>query len=320
MNLLAGGLLWGGWLCGLLALLTWWKAEKHRVAVRTALMRARDGPGNREPPCGPPTKAHVQVARTPALPGWLLRAADSLADRAGNLTLGGDLERWERLLTLAGRPYWLTAHLLGGLRLVATTAGLIFGNLLSLIGFPLLTPVILAGAGYFGPLLWLQGRARERQARIGRSLPDFLDTVACALEAGGLGLDQALERAVIHFEGPLPEEIGRLLQETALGMPRRLALQGLLDRTACRELELLAQALMQAEAIGAPVARAFGIQAEAIRSYRAQGAREAAARVESKLTGIGTLVLAPISLLFILALLVLNLFYNPAFTGWRSMW
>lgn len=305
MALLGLLILWVGWACGLFAVRTWWRAEQHRVAVRAPLLLSRQV---------------ESIAAPPQLPAWLLKAASTLSTRAGEMSLMGDRERWERLLVHAGRPYNLTPELIGGLRLVGVTGGLIGGNLLSLLGFPLLTPVVLAGAGWFGPSIWMQGRARERQAAIGKALPDLLDTVACALEAGGLGLDQALERSVIHFGGPLAEEIQRLLQEMSLGVPRQQALANLLERTASRELELLVQALIQAEKIGAPVAGAFGIQAEAIRSHRAQTAREAAAKVETKLTGVGTLVLAPISLLFILALLVLNLVYNPAFTGWRSMW
>jgi tight adherence protein C len=305
MAALGAWLMWVGWLCGLLAVLNWWKAETHRVAVRTALL---------------PEPGKTEKRDSDQLPAWLLRAASTLADRAQMLTLGGDLERWNRLLVLAGRPRGLTAPLFGGLRLLFVAIGLIWGNLLGLLGLPFFTPILLAAAGYFGPVLWLQGRARTRQSQIGRALPDFLDTVACALEAGGVGLDQAMERALPYFSGPLAEELQRLLQEVSLGTPRREALQRLLDRTACRELELLVQALIQAETIGAPLAGAFSIQAESIRVHRAQSARETAARIETKLTGVGTLVLAPISLLFILALLALNLFYNPAFDGWRSLW
>lgn len=305
MAMLGGALLWGGWLCGLLAFLAWRKAELHRVAVRTALLPGKEKPEGKS-------------ARR--LPNWLLQAAESLSERGAALALSGDRERWERLLVLAGYPYALTAPLFAGLRLVLVTAGLIGGNLLVFLGLPPLTPVLLSVAAYFGPALWLRGRARSRQAQIARVLPDFLDTVACTLEAGGVGLDQALGRVAAYFDGPLAEELRRVQQELALGVPRREALQGLLRRTDCRELELLVQALVQAETIGSPVAEAFNIQAEAIRTHRAQNAREQAAKVESKLTGISTLLLAPISLAFILALLVLNLVYNPAFSGWRSVW
>lgn len=306
MALIGAALLWGGWICGLLAVLTWWMGEKHRVAVRTALL-----------PGPPETQARSDRQE---LPGWLMRSAEALAERAGSLTLSGDADHWERLLVLAGRPFNLTAPLFGGVRLVLVTGGLVGGNLLALLGVPWVTPILLALGGYFWPVIWLRGRLQTRQSHIGKALPDFLDTVACALEAGGLGLDQAIERTLVYFHGPLAEEFGRVQQETALGMPRREALQRLLDRTACHELELLVQALIQAESIGAPVARAFGIQAEAIRTQRAQTARDAAAKAESKLTGVGTLVLAPISLVFILALLALNLFFNPAFSGWKSAW
>ena len=168
------------------------------------------------------------------------------------------------------------------------------------------------------PALWLQTRARERQRQIGRDLPDFLDAVACALQAGGLGLDQAMERVVQFTKGPLHDEIDLLLQEMALGVPRREALTRLEQRTDCRELHLVVQALAQADRVGASVSGAFRIQAESVRNYRSQRAREAAARMESVLTGFSG-VLGLLALLFILALLVLNVLYNPAFAGWRSM-
>lgn len=300
----AGVLLWAGWLCGLLALLLWRQAERHRAAVRAAL-----GP---EPDAGEPVQQR--------LPAWLQHLAESGAERAGRLTFAGDMERWQHLLTLAGRPYGLTAPVFGGLRLVFLAAGLLAGNLLALVGVSVLVPVVLALAGYFGPALWLREQAGCRQAAIARDLPDFLDTVACALEAGGLGLDQAMERVAAHFDGPLAGEVRQMLGQMRLGTTRQQALQALLDRTDCRELELVVQALLQAELIGASVAEAFRIQAASVRTQRAQWAGEAAARVETRLTAIGTLVLAPIALLFILGLLALNVVYNPAFSGWRSIW
>lgn len=304
MATVAGVLLWTGWVCALGSLLCWWAAERRRVAVWA--------------PLNPAEK--VAAAKVKRLPAWLQRAAESLAERAAQMSFSGDMGQWERLLALAGRPYELTAPVFVGLRLVLVAAGLIFGNLLAFLGLGLIVPIGLALAGYFGPVLWLRSRAAGRQAAIGRALPDFLDTVACALEAGALGLDQALERVVPHFDGPLAEELGLMLSQQRLGTPRQQALVGLLQRTECRELELVIQALLQAERIGAPVADAFRIQADSVRTYRAQRARETAARVETKLTGIGTVVLAPISLLFILGLLVLNVIYNPAFGGWRSVW
>lgn len=86
---MAGLILLLGWLCGLLALLAWWKAEKHRVAVRTALQAEE------------PTEA---TEEKPQLPSWLLRAAESMASRSGRMMLSGDQKRWERLLVLAGTP------------------------------------------------------------------------------------------------------------------------------------------------------------------------------------------------------------------------
>ena len=302
MALLGAVCLWSGWSCGLLALLCWRRAEKHRGAVRTAL-------------CPAPGAVKKAEAR---LPAWLLRMADALAGRAAGLSLTGDRQCWQRTLTLAGRPYGLDARLFGGLRLVSVTAAVLAGNLLLVLG---ITPVLAIGlivGSYFVPALWLQTRARERQRQIGRDLPDFLDAVACALQAGGLGLDQAMERVVQFTKGPLHDEIDLLLQEMALGVPRREALTRLEQRTDCRELHLVVQALAQADRVGASVSGAFRIQAESVRNYRSQRAREAAARMESVLTGFSG-VLGLLALLFILALLVLNVLYNPAFAGWRSM-
>lgn len=303
MALMGSLALWGGWACGLYSLLLWWRAERHRVTVRTTLLP-------------PTTKASAPERRLPAL---LLRMADGLADRAAGLALAGDRQKWEHTLSLAGRPYGLTVRLFGGVRLVLVLAALIAGNLLLALGFsPVVLPLLVI-AGYMGPAVWLKGKAQTRQAEIGRQLPDLLDTVACTLEAGGLGLDQAMERVAGHFRGPLYDEVRSLLAEIGLGVPRREAMEHMRQRTACRELDAVLRALVQADVVGASVVTAFTLQAESIRTYRAQRAREVAARVETSLLCFGG-VLGFLSLLFILALLVLNYLYNPAFAGWRSMW
>ncbi len=134
----------------------------------------------------------------------------------------------------------------------------------------------------FIPDLILDSRAKARQGKIARDLPEALDLVAITVEAG-LGLEQALEIVTENMQGPLAGELSRLLREVELGVPRRTALNGLRDRTDVSELSAFIVALIQADIMGMAVAHVLKIQAEQVRLKRRQRAREQAAKTPVKI-------------------------------------
>ena len=108
----------------------------------------------------------------------------------------------------------ITAKILLGL------GAAVFGLLFISAGGPQPFKVILAVAGtilvFFLPDVMINSRAHERQDAIMRALPDTLDQMTIAVEAG-LGFDSAMAKAARGGEGPLAEELIRVLQDMSIG-------------------------------------------------------------------------------------------------------
>lgn len=137
--------------------------------------------------------------------------------------------------------------------------------------------LLAANIGFTFPDLVLNRMAVKRRKLVSRHLPDFVDLLATCVEAG-LSLDAAIDRISRRFPGPLGEEFQRYLWEVQIGRPRNLALMGIVERTNCEDLRILASSLIQAELFGIPIANVLRSQAEALRERRFQQAREKARR------------------------------------------
>ncbi|HEX2179299.1 MAG TPA: type II secretion system F family protein [Actinomycetota bacterium] len=138
------------------------------------------------------------------------------------------------------------------------------------------------GLGFLLPGAWVARTGRKRQQQIRRDLPETIDLMAIAVQAG-MGLEAALELASESLPGPLGDELHRLLQEIQLGSSRREALHLLRERTDVSELSSFALALIQADAIGSPIAEVLQSNSARMRLIRRQVAREKAAKLPVKL-------------------------------------
>lgn len=215
-------------------------------------------------------------------PGWFDR-------RARRLALAGIGDRWTAEAVLAVKvllaalgalvvvPWWLGAP--GAGRLVLA--------------------LLAAGGAYVVPDLIVRGRARRRQEAILLSLPDTLDQITIAVEAG-LGFDAALARAGRSGSGPLAQELVRTLQEMNIGVPRTQALRSLIARTDVTDLRQFVFAVIQAETYGVPIARVLRIQSQELRVKRRQRAEERAMKIPVKV--VFPLVLCILPSLFIIIL------------------
>jgi tight adherence protein C len=146
----------------------------------------------------------------------------------------------------------------------------------------LLAAAVVAVLASFVPDVMLDSRARERQQEIARALPDALDLLSITVEAG-LGLEQALVVVTDRLDGPLGDELRRMLREIELGVDRRKALEFLRERTDVRELSGFVVALLQADELGMAVGEVLRVQAAQVRLVRRQHAREQAAKTPVKI-------------------------------------
>lgn len=142
-----------------------------------------------------------------------------------------------------------------------------------------------AGAGFMLPSLRLDSRIAARQKRLRLALPDMLDLLVVAVEAG-LGLDQAIQHVARELEfahRELSEEVAQVNFEMRAGKRRADSLKNLSDRTGEPEVRKLVAILVQTDRFGTSMAEALRNHSDDLRIRRRQEAEERAAKVGVKL-------------------------------------
>lgn len=241
----------------------------------------------------------------------MLKYADEFADLGERVNFFSESEDVAVWLKKSGNVYQLSVPQFQGLKIFLMIAGFFVGILSFIIGLPFSQYglIFLPLAGYFTPIIIVRTQAKQRQEALRLDLPDFLDTISTSLQAG-VSLDQALKEVIRFFDGPLREEFSRFLYEIDLGVPRDTAYRNLLDRNDNREFQGLIKSLIQGERLGVPIATTFKIQADALRQIREEQVKELAAKASPKVTMVTTFVVAPVSILMIAGLMVLNLIFG----------
>ncbi|GEM_PF-683198 len=221
-------------------------------------------------------------------------------------------ERLAKSLARAGHPYGLTTeafygmHLLGGIIGVAVGAFLyLMDLLLGFGGCMLIFAVLCVAGGFLAPTFWMNRLMERRQRRIDLAVPDFLDTLAVLLEAG-LSFDIALQQLTARMQNPLGEELRRLQQELAMGLPRTEAYRGLMERNTAPELLRWVEAMLQAERLGQPLTPTVSRLAAEMRARRIQKARERVGRIGPVASMLVALIIGPAVMCMLLGGLVLQ--------------
>jgi len=126
-----------------------------------------------------------------------------------------------------------------------------------------------------------RGPARRRDS-IGKGLPDALDMLSVCVEAG-LGFDQALQRVSEHWKTPLGAELGRVVAEIGMGVPRRQALRNLAERVDIEHLASFVAVILQSDQLGMSITDTLHAQAEQMRIERRFRAQELARKMPLKM-------------------------------------
>jgi tight adherence protein C len=136
---------------------------------------------------------------------------------------------------------------------------------------------------YIAPNVWLNEKIKRRQTEIFHALPDVLDLLTVCVEAG-LGLDAAIVRIIEEFQGNvLALEFKTASAEVRAGKPRMDALRDMGERTGVDDIKALVALLVQAEKLGASLARSLRVHSDSLRTKRRQIAEEAAAKTTVKM-------------------------------------
>jgi tight adherence protein C len=171
--------------------------------------------------------------------------------------------------------------------------------------------VVLAFMGFYIPDLWLRIKIAKRKDKIAQGFPDALDLLVVCSEAG-MGLDAGINRVGEEMKirnAPLSEEMRILSLELRAGKPRRDALRGLVTRTDSEDIQSFTTLLIQTDKFGTSLAQAMSVQADSMRTKRAQKIEEIAAKLPVKL-------IFP-TILFIFPALFLVLMGPALIQAWR---
>ncbi len=114
--------------------------------------------------------------------------------------------------------------------------------------------VALAAFGYFLPRWYVRSRRRRRQAKIISQLVEMLSLVSSSLKSG-YGLMQSFDFASKQLRPPMANELRRMLQEANLGQGPDGALEGLAERVASPDLDLVMTAIKIQRSVGGNLAQ-----------------------------------------------------------------
>jgi tight adherence protein C len=230
------------------------------------------------------TNAAIQENLNRRLPAHAIEESpeEGLFLRLGKkITPAGYVRRLDKLLSMAGRPANIPLGRVLAAKPAMAVVGFAVGIFLSSASpSPILKllGLFVLGFGYFIPDLLLMSKGQERQKAIQLELPNTLDQMLIAVDAG-LGFEGAMARAGETGKGPLAEELVRTLQDMQVGRSRRESYLALTERTNVPELRSFVQAVVQADAYGIAISGVLRVQAKVMRVKRRQRAEEKAMKL-----------------------------------------
>jgi tight adherence protein C len=234
----------------------------------------------------PLTLEEVELSR-PFSERFLRPAVERLGSMLSRSTPQKAAQDLDNRLEMAGRPGNLTPADFGAIRLIAAAVMAAVGLLLGLLmGGGLVYTVgglaVGAGLGYYLPVLWLKQKVDARRAQIQKGLPDAMDLLVIAVDAG-LGFDAALARVTDKYKNALSDMFAKVLREVSLGRPRLEAMDEMGRSSGVDDLHNFIQAIIQSEQFGTGIGKILRIQADEMRRKRRQRAQEKAAQATLKM-------------------------------------
>jgi tight adherence protein C len=233
----------------------------------------------------PLTLEEVELAR-PFSERFLRPSIERLGTLLSRSTPQKARQDLDNRLELAGRPGNLTPADFGAVRLVSAAVlaavGLLLGILMATPLYMVVGLAVGAVLGYYVPVLWLKQKVDARRAEIQKGLPDAMDLLVIAVDAG-LGFDAALARVTDKYKNALSDMFAKVLREVSLGRPRLEAMDEMGRSSGVDDLHNFIQAIIQSEQFGTGIGKILRIQADEMRRKRRQRAQEKAAQATLKM-------------------------------------
>jgi len=158
--------------------------------------------------------------------------------------------------------------------------------------------VAAPAGGFLLPDVWLARRIRRRGRTMAGELPDVLDLLRVAVDAG-LSPARAIHEVGRRRSGVLAGELRAAAARIELGVPRTRVLDTLERRCPVEGIAPLTAALLRAERHGTPLGPALEALAADARARHAQRLRERAARAAPKIQLVVALLLVPAVMLLV---------------------
>jgi tight adherence protein B len=190
----------------------------------------------------------------------------------------------------------------GSITLVGTVLGFFLGGLGIGILSLLVTPFLL--------YLFLNVLISRRRTKFDTQVPDTLQMFAGGLRAGH-SLLRAIDAAAQENEGPMAEELSRIVNETRIGRDLGESLADVSRRTASEDFYWIAQAIEIHREVGGDLAEVLDHVGETIRDRNQVRGQVRALSAEGR---ISALVLMALPILMFIGLVTFNPTYARVFT------
>lgn len=146
--------------------------------------------------------------------------------------------------------------------------------------------IVIAYAGFYAPIIYVNNKAAKRKQSIQKAWPDALDLLLICVESG-MAVESGFRRVSQEIgiqSPPLAEEMVLVGAELSYLSERKQAYENMHLRIGLDAVKSVTQALTQAEKYGTPIGQALRVLAQESRQERLNIAEKKAAALPPKLT------------------------------------
>ncbi len=218
------------------------------------------------------------------------RPLDSIAGRIGDMLARrtsrfGEAKIREKLIS-AGMYGTTPRKVLGYQALCAVAFSLLTLWLVPAMGgsivFAVVAAAVVAAAGWYAPVYYVELKRRSRMEKIDKQLPDMIDLLVVTIEAG-LGILASMRVASETMSDPLGQELRLTLQEQRMGLSVNQAIESLGRRADATNMRIFVRALTQGERLGVSIGTTMRNLSVEMRKRRRAMAEERAQKMPIKM-------------------------------------
>ncbi len=212
----------------------------------------------------------------------ILPLLQQISEAVSKLTPKHTMEKARRDIEMAGRPIRSPEMFFGIKAITAVVLTGQIGAIINLLGYPIFLASLGTLFGFILPGVWLGGKIKARQEEIVKTLPDVLDLLRIAVEAG-LGFEAAMAKVAEKWDNEIAKGFTRVLQEIRLGKPRVEAMREMELNMGVPDMTSFVAAVIQATTLGVSISQVLQIQSDQMRIRRRQRAEQKAQQAPIKM-------------------------------------